>query len=153
MKLKLKYPSVVFLDTKINNIELTKGDLICGITMYGSISHELAYFGIPTIACAKNPHHSFGFCKTAQSIEEYKNYIKNIQKMNFDKAELKKESLEFYHMHNNNISENERVLRDKYIKLWRSCNVGDVNADEILGLADELKKSTEFDEFVANIMK
>tara|TARA_B100001027_G_scaffold215405_1_gene189296 strand:+ start:6327 stop:6779 length:453 start_codon:yes stop_codon:yes gene_type:complete len=69
------------------------------LTVYGTISWEYAYFGIPVInATTDNPHILYDFNLHARNVEEYENMILNFDKykINYDKSNIK----EFYLMHN-----------------------------------------------------
>jgi hypothetical protein len=52
----------------VSNAQLAQAGMACGVTVYGTVAHELAFLGIPSIACARHPHHAFDFCRTATRI-------------------------------------------------------------------------------------
>jgi hypothetical protein len=110
-RIKMSYPNVHFLDSKISNLQLVKSGIIGGLTVYGTIGHELPYFDIPIVSCGDNPHVSFSFCKTAKNIDEYENYILDMSKSKLTKIN-KDEILSFYYMHNLNYTDEELNINE-----------------------------------------
>jgi hypothetical protein len=99
-KLSRIYADVKIISAEISNIQLIEAGIVAAITVYGTIAHEMAYFGIPSIACARHPHHSYTFCKTAKNIDEYAKYLKNPACLPLPKDAMKIEALSFFYMHN-----------------------------------------------------
>ena len=94
MFFKNKYRNINWLDIQTNNKFLSEADISCGITVYGTISHELAFMGIPSIGAARHPHHSFNFCRTAKSKEEYTKLLETHDQMPIDKED-REQALKF----------------------------------------------------------
>jgi len=93
------YPQLNMISSTVTNSQLVEAGVICGVTAYGSIAHELAYMGIPSICCAKHPHHSFGFCRTAKTVDEYKHFLEKPNVKLLSVKEMKRQALEFVYMH------------------------------------------------------
>lgn len=127
-KLRKIIPDTNWLPDKITTRELIKKKIIlCGITVRGTISHELAYFGIPSICCAENPHISFDFCKTARSKREYKEFIKNYRQSSIGPIKMKRQSLAFYYMYNLYGSNEEVSFKKKLLDLLICSRASDSN--------------------------
>jgi hypothetical protein len=123
-EIKNRYPNIKILGSEITNKQLVDGGIIYGITVYGTVAHELAYLGVPTITCAKHPHHEYDFCRTAKTIEEYKEYILD-NSFKFNKIELKTQALEYYYMHNLHDPSGEIALRMSYAAIIRAAKVSE----------------------------
>jgi hypothetical protein len=117
-KLSEMLSELKILPSSINNKQLAESGISCIVTVYGTISHEMAYLGIPSITCARHPHISFGFCFNASNLTEYNKLLKKSQNLIYDKDLMKREALEFYYMHNLNIPSDEIKLLD-YSQLIR----------------------------------
>jgi hypothetical protein len=94
---KARFPKVTFLEKVISNKQLVKEGFDLGVTLYGTIAHELAYQGIPVIAAGDNPHAAYSFCFTAKSIHEYKNSL--LSPESISKPLSQKEIEQFFYMH------------------------------------------------------
>jgi hypothetical protein len=117
VELKKRYPGITILSPKINNKQMVDAGAVCAVTVYGSVAHEMAYMGLPTIASARHPHISFDFCKTAKNKIEYTELLSSANQIALDKAEMKRQSLIFYYMHNLNLGEEEKALMHNLSKL------------------------------------
>jgi len=120
-ELKKRYPNAEFISSKITNKKLVDAQVSCAVTVYGTVAHEMAYLGVPTIACARNPHISFDFCRTAKSQSEYAKYLQNPLANKIDKAAMKRQSLIFYYMHNLSDSEDIQSLKDAIMEFRLAC--------------------------------
>jgi hypothetical protein len=147
-RLRAKYPSLQWLPAGVSNVRLAQAGIACGITVYGTVAHELAYLGVPSIACARHPHHAFDFCRTARTREEYKGMLKTYGVMPLPKAEMQRQALAFYYMHNLHGTRDERELQQAFVAFWRACNVGEAAEDTLIRSFNELIKLAEFDRFV-----
>lgn len=128
--LRRAYPGVPMVSPGVTNKQLVEAGMACAVTVYGTVAHEMAFMGVPTIACAHHPHVSFGFCRTARSRDEYAELLRNATGLNMDKALMRRESLAFYYMHNLNIDADERVLLNACAQL-RVARAGAVSAAEL----------------------
>lgn len=117
VELKQRYPGINLISSKITNKQLVEAGVACAVTVYGTVAHEMAYMGVPTIASARHPHISFDFCKTAKNKIEYAELLRSSNRLVLEKAEMKRQSLIFYYMHNLNLSEEERTLMQALSKL------------------------------------
>ena len=113
-------PSLRFLSPQVTSVQLAKAGLACGVTAYGTVAHELAYLGVPSIACALHPHYSFDFCRTAHNQDQYEEYLLTPHARPLTKNEMRHQALIFFYMHNVFGSEEELALRSEFIKFW-SC--------------------------------
>ena len=87
-KLTQLYPDLSIIDPKTSNSVIFASQISCGITAYGSVAHELAYFGIPSISCAMNPHFSFDFTSCAATAEEYSELIARAAELKINQEQL-----------------------------------------------------------------
>jgi hypothetical protein len=115
------YPSARILLSTVTNTQLAKAGIACGVTAYGTVAHELAYLGVPTIACARHPHTAFEFCRTARNLSEYVELISGANTMPIDPQHMRMQALEFYYMHNLYGSPEDLELRQQFVGLWREC--------------------------------
>lgn len=98
-KLKSLFPDVAFISSSVSNKDLVDAGIKCGVSVYGTVAHELAFLGVSTVCAAKHPHSSFDFCLTAKNISEYEEYLLSpISKITL--PEMRLQSLQFYYMHN-----------------------------------------------------
>jgi hypothetical protein len=111
-QLRLRYPGLSIISAKITNLQLVRAGMACAVTVYGTVAHEMAFLGIPSIACGHHPHVSFDFCKTAANRAEYAALLTGFATLQFDKAEMRRQSLMFFYMHNLNLGAQDSNLRD-----------------------------------------
>lgn len=116
-----KFPNLKVISPKVTNRQLISAGMTRAVTIYGTVAHEMAYFGIPTIACARHPHTSFDFCFTATTKKEYAYLLKNKYKSELSSDVMKEQSLIFYFMHNLNMSNEERELCDAVLNFRGSA--------------------------------
>jgi hypothetical protein len=136
-----KFPDLRILPSRVTNKQLAKNGMKVGITVYGTVAHELAYMGIPSITCAKDPHHAFDFCYRATSIKEYRSLLLNKNEILFNRFLFKKQALQFFYMHNfyhgNNISD----LQRKYSFFSKIFEKKDINFRSIKKSIADLRSS------------
>jgi hypothetical protein len=111
-KLRKDYPEAVWLSTDTSNAQLAAAGAACAITVYGTVAHEMAYLGIPSISAGHNPHIAFEFAHTARSREEYARLIEDYRSLRDSPEKMRRESLEFYCMHNLRSDTQQRSLRE-----------------------------------------
>jgi hypothetical protein len=121
-RLKRMFPAAEFLSPDTSNRQLAEGGISCAVTVYGTVAHEMAYLGVPTITAGDHPHISFDFCKTARSAEEYACIMGQNAHLRHSREELRRQSLEFYYMHNLNFSPDYLKLRDALAKIAVQAN-------------------------------
>ena len=146
--LKSKYNAMV-LSEKITNKQLVEAGIAIGISAHGTVIHELAYQGLPVIACGDNPHSSYNFYYEAKTKEEYESLIKNYKTLKIPKN-YKEEIESFYYMQNLNYSDNELEAINKInLLLWRSK----LSDENVMGLIRDIKHNKSFIEFINEGMK
>ena len=97
--LKAKYRNIVWLEADISNNTIFNSGIKFGISVYGTILHELAYFGINPICAGDNPHYSFDFVHKPKNIHDYNYLILNYKQLSLPNNY--KELVEiFFYMHN-----------------------------------------------------
>jgi hypothetical protein len=147
-----KYPDLNVLSSKTSNELLAKSGIICGVTAYGTVAHELAYLGIPTIACAKNPHQDYDFCRTARSLTEYREFLLSPAVLPTSIEEMKKQSLEFFFMHNLNLSEEDHSFRKK-VSLFFTSFKNEPNNPEFLKVIAEMRCEPSWSTLMMSLSK
>ena len=130
-RLRKQYPAVKWLPTNVSNVQLAQAGIACGITVYGTVAHELAYLGVPSVACARHPHYTFDFCRTARTQKEYERMLESYWVKPVSKAEMQRQALAFYYMHNLYAAGDERELQLALVDFWRASNVGTLNEGEL----------------------
>ena len=147
-QLRHKYPSLQWIAPGLSNVQLAQAGMACGVTVYGTVAHELAYLGVPSIACARHPHHSFGFCRTARTRDEYAALLRSHTLVPLPVAEMRRQALAFYYMHNLHGAPQARALRAAFVELWKVCNAADRSAPLVLLKLRELAQTPAFSAFV-----
>ncbi|MDB4805037.1 hypothetical protein OAH16_00365 [bacterium] len=136
-ELKELYPDISIISSGVTNKQLAKAKMACAVTVCGTVAHEMAYLGLPTIACARHPHISFDFCRTAKSREEYAEILRRYAEIGITKSKMHQQSLIFYYMHNLNIGEEEKSLRDATCDFQMAYAKSDVSNQNLI---DDLKQ-------------
>jgi hypothetical protein len=126
-ELKRKYPSLKWIDPKTTNSQILNSGIKFGVSVYGTILHELSYHGITPICAGDNPHASFNFIQTPKSIKEYEEMIVNAKNLNLP-ADYREQVAAFYYMHNANAAEG--FIVDKH--LFTGWNVFNCSSDLFL---------------------
>jgi len=119
--LQHRYPGLVMISSGITNKQLVEAGMSCAVTVYGTVAHEVAYLGVPTIACAHHPHVSFGFCRTAHTRAEYGDLLRQSATLQLAPASMRRESLMFYYMHNLSLSDEMMALRAAVTEFRMAC--------------------------------
>lgn len=124
-ELKAAYPEATWLSTDTSNVQLAEAGIACAVTVYGSVAHEMAYLGIPSIAAGHHPHIAFSISHTAHDREEYARLILNYRNLAMPPERMRRESLEFYCMHNLDATAEELSLRELIVRFrMRVINSG-----------------------------
>lgn len=110
-RLKRRYPGVRFISTDISNRQLVDAGMACAVTVYGSVAAEMAYMGVPSIACGDNPHSSFDAFYLAHDRAEYRELLRGFQTLAADPDTLRRQACAFYYMHNMDCGPQEEYLR------------------------------------------
>jgi len=151
-RLRRKYPALPLLSSGVSNARLADAGMLCGVTVYGTVGHELAYLGVPTIACARHPHHAFDFCRTARTIEEYVSLLRTPEILPVPKDEMRRQALEFYYMHNLHGDSDTLALRKRFIDFWRACNRADATDAGVVEHFRALRDSKGFKAQTARLL-
>ncbi len=93
-----KYKKITRVPSETSHLQIAAEGINFVLTVYGSVGHEYPLLG-PTVINAgeKNPHIGYDFNIHVKSVEEYRDYLLNLDKINH-KAD-KQKVYEFYFMH------------------------------------------------------
>jgi hypothetical protein len=149
VELKHRYPDISIISSNITNKQLAEAGLACAVTVYGTIAHEMAYLGIPTIACAHHPHVNFDFCRTASSREEHAEFLRHFSEAGVDRSKMRRQALIFYYMHNLNLPEEERTLRSLVSELRRASAEPSAAGEELPRLLGQMRELMAFKSHIA----
>jgi hypothetical protein len=122
VKLCRMHPRLNWLDSSIDNKTLAHAGISYGVTVYGSIAHELAYLGIPTIGAASAPHEAFKFCRIAKNLNEYIQFLANCHLPYLSSEDMKQEALEFFTIHNSLHDAKEKDVSTAFVEYWMLAN-------------------------------
>lgn len=150
-ELKCLYPDMPMIPSSITNKQLVEAGMACAVTIYGTIAHEMAYLGVPTVACARHPHISYDFCKTAKTKAEYVTHLMTCADLPINKEEMRQQSLAFYYMHNLHITENGKLLRDAVMSYRVACNTGDCIAQDLAEMLERIAKLEGYQDFISSL--
>jgi hypothetical protein len=150
--LKLLIPEEHWLPENINTKQLISLGMVCGITAYGTVAHELAYLGVHSICCARHVHISFDFCKTANNKKEYELFLKNYYHVPLSKVEMRKQALAFYYIYNLHGTPDDMSIRFKFLKLYKACNNKEILRAEVLSRFHDLIRSDSFKKFCKKLI-
>lgn len=143
-RLKKRYPNLQFVSPKITNRQLVDGGIKLGVSVYGTVAHELVYMGVPIVLCGKNPHSSFNFIFEAKSLNEYNNLLQNYLNLSIGK-EKKYEVEAFYFMHNMNQSKETEDLMKMFIKLFYKYKQFEIY--------EKMQENKTFQEFINKLIE
>ena len=151
--LRSRYPDLRWLPTNASNVDLVNAGIACGVTVYGTVAHELAYLGVPSIACARHPHYTFDFCRTAKTVNEYAAMLSSFDSMPLPMEEMRHQALAFYVMHNLYGTVDELELRNAFVDFYKICNQDDgVTEQDVLRSFHRMTDSPGFDRFIADMI-
>lgn len=150
-RLRHQFPGLQWLPDGISNVQLARAGISCGVTVYGTVAHELAYLGVPSIGSARHPHHAFDFCRTARTRDEYADMLRTWALLPVPKEEMQRQALAFYYMHNLFGGEDERALQHAFVEFWKACNVGSITEETVLRHFRALVNLPAFDRFIATL--
>lgn len=152
-RLRQKYPTLQWLPHGVSNVQLAQAGIACGVTVYGTVAHELAYLGIPSIGCARHPHHTFDFCRTARTQAEYEDMLKTPTLLPVPKPDMQRQALSFYYVHNLYGEDDARTLQRAFLEFWKACNIGPATEGTVLSSFRALVTLPAFDRFVATMWR
>jgi len=154
VELQRAYPGLQMLSQRVTNAQLAQAGMACGVTVYGTVAHELAYLGIPSIGCARHPHHAFDFCRTAHDRPQYTRLLAGALAPVSDRTTLRTQALQFYYMHNLYGADAQLALRADFVAFWKACqspDSPDSPDSALLQALDTLRHSDGFAAFVAQL--
>jgi hypothetical protein len=137
-ELQQAYPNIEVLPVSTTNVQLVDAGMICGVTMYGTVAHELAFLGVNSIACARHPHHAFDFCRTAHTVEQYHTFLSTPRNSPLTASQLREQALEFFYMHNIHGEDGQLELRRRFVESWKAYRVTAADSNEIRHLTSAL---------------
>lgn len=135
-----RFPDLCIISPKITNAQLANAGMKCGVTVYGTVAHELAYMGIPSIGCARHPHNSFDFCRTAYDLEQYKLFLLNPGFCLLSKNELRNQALQFFYMHNLHGDDDELSLRAQLLEFFKLADDKSANDNFLLDWLTSIRR-------------
>ena len=150
--LKLLISEEHWLPENINTKQLISLGMVCGITAYGTVAHELAYLGIHSICCARHPHNSFNFCKTANNKKEYELFLKDYYHAPLSKIEMRKQALAFYYVHNLHGTSDDMKIRTKFLELYKACHNKEISWAKVFSRFHDLTRSHSFKKFCKKLI-
>jgi hypothetical protein len=121
-QLRVQFPSLVLLSSSITNRQLVEAGMGAGVTVYGTVGHELAYMGVPVICCARHPHLAFDFCRTAHSVAEYQAMLRQPFELPLSRELMRHQALQFYYAHNLHGTTEALSLRTRFGELFKVGN-------------------------------
>jgi hypothetical protein len=148
-RLHQRYPGISIISANITNSQLVESGMVCAVTMYGTVAHEMAFLGIPTIACGRHPHISFEFCRTAGTREEYARLLRCFDKNGFEKDKMRRQSLMFFYMHNLDLPPDERDLRDAVAGFRRASGDLEVTGRQLVQALDAIEALPAFRGYIS----
>lgn len=153
-RLKNKYDGLRWLDASVSNVTLARAPIACGVTVYGTVAHELAYLGVPSIGAASHPHVSFEFCRTARSREAYVAMLADYSSTSLGRDEMRRQALAFYAMHNNLHHARDEELGAAFMKYWIAAAYATTRAqaDASITALQALRASGGYQDFLKNLV-
>jgi hypothetical protein len=150
-KLRAKYPGSRWLDPSTNNVQLAKAGIACGVTVYGTVAHELAFLGVPSIGAAIHPHYAFDFCRTAHSKSEYLDLLRSYKSRPLSNAEMRRQALEFYSIHNNLHRPEEADLAQALTAFYAAATNKDIPPNVVVIALDNLRHQRGYAAFISSL--
>ena len=146
-----QYPELQIISSNITNTELVDKGMTCGVTVYGSVAHELAYMGVPTICCAKHPHNSFDFCRTAKGLDEYKYLLQTTNIQPLPLKEMQRQALAFFYMHNIYGGEAKKALTRVFSAWWVEAQ--DIDGTELVQKLVKFRSLSIYNKLIEDLVK
>lgn len=150
--LQLHYPGLPLMPSDITNRQLVDAGMACAVTVYGTVAHEMAYLGVPSIACARHPHVAFDFCRTARDRDGYAALLRGSPRLSVNASETRRQALEFYVMHNLNLSTEDVAVRDAMIAAWKACLDSAAHPRDAVAKFDALASLPGFSAFAERVL-
>lgn len=152
--IRSQMPDVEFLPPGLTTTQLVEGGMACGVSARGTILSELAYLGIPGLACGDHPHADFDQTPPPRTREEYRKRLLVCEQPT-DIASMREGACAFYYMHNLSLDSDAQTLRDLSLKLraqtatlealTHCCSV------ELVGQFHNLAQLPDFHRFIVEL--
>jgi hypothetical protein len=97
-RLKREFKNILWIDPKTSNKDILSSGITFGISVYGTVLHELAFHGIQPISAGDHPHSAFDFVHNPGTVEEYDRLILNAGNLSLPQ-DYKNQVATFYYMH------------------------------------------------------
>jgi hypothetical protein len=111
--IKKKYPEFIWVDRKVSNYSIFKLKPEFGLSVLGTILHEMAYYNIYPIACGHNPNISYKFVTTCKNQKEYFNILNKCSQKKIKYNANKNEIYEMVYCHYLNEEMKENLIAKK----------------------------------------
>lgn len=147
------FPGLDLISPSVTNKQLVEAGMLCAVTVYGTVAHEMAYLGVPTIACARHPHIAFDFCRTAHSRDEYADLLRSALAPIANRDTFRKQALQFFVMHNLSLPQDQIELRDALVKCWKIYIDPRSDVTELAGYFENLAVLPGFAAFVDSVVE
>jgi hypothetical protein len=147
-ELLVRFPDIELIAPEVTNRQLVDAGMACAVTVYGTVAHEMAYMGVPTIACARHPHVAFDFCRTAKNRTDYADLLRDALAPIISRELLREQALQFFVMHNLNYPPEQIKLRDALINTWKACEDPLTDAADIVEHFEKLVKLPYFSRLI-----
>lgn len=152
-QLRVQFPSASLLSTRITNRQLVEAGIGAGVTVYGTVAHELAYLGVPVICCARHPHHTFDFCRTAHSVDEYQAMLRQPFALPLSRELMRQQALQFYYAHNLHGTTEELSLRTRFGEIFKAGNNPSAPPDVLARSLEALRAEPAWNLFVQDLIQ
>ena len=147
-----RFPKLELVAPAVTNRQLVNAGMASAVTVYGTVAHEMAYLGVPSIACARHPHVAFDFCRTARNRADYAEFLRDATTMVADRTSLRNQALRFYVMHNLNLSTTQVALRDAHVAAWKVVHDPTSKVCDIARSFDAIAALEGFAEFTDSLL-
>lgn len=149
-----RYPGLELVAPSVTNRQLVEAGLACAVTVYGTVAHEMAYMGVPTIACARHPHIAFNFCRTAHNRVRYAELLRDaLAPVSSNRESLREQALRFFVMHNLSLPPEQIELRDALVAVWKAFDNPLSDVAELARNFDVLVALPGFSVFIDGLCK
>jgi hypothetical protein len=152
-ELRLQFPSLSLLSSRITNRQLVEAGMGAGVTVYGTVGHELAYMGVPVICCARHPHLAFDFCRTAQSVAEYQAMLRQPFELPLSRDRMRHQALQFYYAHNLHGTYEALSLRTHFGELFKVGNDAAAPPDALARRLEALRGEPGWSLFIQDLIQ
>jgi len=142
LQLQSEFPRIRWLSSNLSNRVIFNSGIRCGVSVYGTVLHELAYHGIPGLAAGDHPHTAFDIATTPRTIEEYRSLLLSFRDLKLS-TNVKNEVLDFCYMHN--------ICVDEGLELsFKGLGLRDIGPNVSRRLGQFLNRHPHFPDFNLN---